>query len=157
MGTEPLHRVASTGLRFEISVLAQLLHSESAVCCQFSCPLPALLPSILDASHCLPRAVVVPVEWGPKTFLDWYCSTVQGLLDWFELNLGFTELLFIQIDLCVNVLQFSTVSYSFVECRQHTSSTYDRQIVDIYAFCPWANVYIYIYIYLGDLVWPNAL
>jgi len=31
-------------------------------------------------------------------FLDGYCSTVQGLLDWFEVDLGFTELLFIQID-----------------------------------------------------------
>ena len=29
------------------------------------------------------------------TFLDGYCSTVQGLLDWFEVQLGFTELLFI--------------------------------------------------------------
>jgi len=34
-------------------------------------------------------------------FLDGYCSTVQGLLDWVEVDLGFTELLFIQIDLCV--------------------------------------------------------
>jgi len=34
-------------------------------------------------------------------FVDGYCSTVQGLLDWFEVDLGFTELLFIQIDLCV--------------------------------------------------------
>ena len=34
-------------------------------------------------------------------FLDGYCSTVQDLLDWFEVDLGFTELLFIQIDLCV--------------------------------------------------------
>ena len=33
--------------------------------------------------------------------LDGYCSTVQGLLDWFEVDLGFTELSFIQIDLCV--------------------------------------------------------
>ena len=33
--------------------------------------------------------------------LDGYCSTVQGLLDWFEVDLGFTELLFIQINLCV--------------------------------------------------------
>jgi len=33
--------------------------------------------------------------------LDVYCSTVQGLLDWFEVDLRFTELLFIQIDLCV--------------------------------------------------------
>ena len=29
------------------------------------------------------------------TFLDGYCSTVQGLLDWFEVDLGYTELLFI--------------------------------------------------------------
>ena len=35
------------------------------------------------------------------TFVDGYCSTVQGLLDWFEVDLKFTELLFIQIDLCV--------------------------------------------------------
>ena len=34
-------------------------------------------------------------------FLDGYCSTVQGLLDWFEVDLGFTELKFIQIYLCV--------------------------------------------------------
>jgi len=33
--------------------------------------------------------------------LDGYCSTVQGLLDWFEVDLGLNELLFIQIDLCV--------------------------------------------------------
>jgi len=36
-----------------------------------------------------------------QTFLDGYSSTVQGLLDWFEVDLGFTELLFIQIHLCV--------------------------------------------------------
>jgi len=36
-----------------------------------------------------------------RPFLDGYCSTVQGLLDWIEIDLGFTELLFIQIDLCV--------------------------------------------------------
>ena len=34
-------------------------------------------------------------------FFDGYCSIVQGLLDWFEVDLGFTELSFIQIDLCV--------------------------------------------------------
>ena len=38
---------------------------------------------------------------GKDIFLDGYCSTVQGLLDWFEVDLGFTELLFIQIHLCV--------------------------------------------------------
>ena len=33
-----------------------------------------------------------------NTFVDRYCSTVQGVLDWFEVDLGFTELLVIQID-----------------------------------------------------------
>jgi len=36
------------------------------------------------------------------SFLDGYCSTLQGLLDWFEVDLRFTKLLFIQTDLCVN-------------------------------------------------------
>jgi len=28
--------------------------------------------------------------------LDGYCSTVQGVLDWFDVELGFAELLFMQ-------------------------------------------------------------
>jgi len=42
-------------------------------------------------------------ETDMPTFFDGYCSTVQGLLDWVEVDLGFTELSFIQIDLCVLV------------------------------------------------------
>jgi len=47
-------------------------------------------------------------------FVDGYSSTVQGLLDWFEVDLGFTELLFIQIDLCVKCVfvLYSPVSLS---------------------------------------------
>ena len=33
--------------------------------------------------------------------IDGYCSTLQELLDWVEVDLGFTKLSFIQIDLCV--------------------------------------------------------
>jgi len=40
-------------------------------------------------SHVLPRHIT--------TFLDGYCSTVQGLLDWFKVDLGFTELCFIHV------------------------------------------------------------
>ena len=36
-----------------------------------------------------------------RIFLDGYCSTAQGLLDWFEIDLGFTKFLFIQTDLCI--------------------------------------------------------
>jgi len=43
----------------------------------------------------------VPCSFYLAPSLDGYCSTLQGLLDWFEVDLGFTELLFIQIDLCV--------------------------------------------------------
>ena len=48
------------------------------------------------------------------TFLDGYCSIVQGLLDWFEVDLGFTDLSFIQIDLCVlcGFVLYSRVSLS---------------------------------------------
>ena len=48
----------------------------------------------LCVSVCVCMSVPVP-------FFDGYCSTVQGLLDWFEVDLGFTKLSFIQIDLCV--------------------------------------------------------
>jgi len=41
------------------------------------------------------------LDWFEVDFSDGYCSNVQGLLDWFEVDLGFTELLFIQIGLCV--------------------------------------------------------
>ena len=54
------------------------------------------------------------------TFLDGYCSTVQGLLDWFEVDLGFTELLFIQIDLCVMYYDCHVIMY----CAYDVYSTY---------------------------------
>ena len=33
-----------------------------------------------------------------NAFVDGYCSTVQGLLDWFEVGLGFTKLSFVTND-----------------------------------------------------------
>ena len=61
------------------------------------------------------------------TFLDGYCSTVQGLLDWFEVDLGFTELLFIQIHLCVMCVfvlaaHCNTLQHTATHCNtlQHT-------------------------------------
>jgi len=44
-----------------------------------------------------------------SSFFDGYCSTVQGLLDWFEVDLGFTELSSIQTHMVVQIhclLQF---------------------------------------------------
>jgi len=51
--------------------------------------------SLMSHFSCLSRVSCIYM------FLDGYCSTVQGLLDWFEVGLCFTELLFIQIGLCV--------------------------------------------------------
>ena len=49
-------------------------------------------------------------------FFDGYCSTVQGLLDWFKVDLGFTELSFIQLDLCV-LCVFADMLGSFVDAQ----------------------------------------
>jgi len=48
-------------------------------------------------------------------FFDGYCSTVQGLLDWFEVDLGFTELSFIQ-ELIVSTLCHHFVCIIMVWC-----------------------------------------
>jgi len=67
-------------------------------------------------------------------FFDGYCSTVQGLLDWFEVDLGFTELSFIQIDLCV-LCVFDT----------YHSHAYTRMYI----------MYIYIYTYMYAYIYVN--
>ena len=53
------------------------------------------------------------------TFLDGYCSTVQGLLDWFEVDLGFTELSFIPIDLCIRTEIFAATRQGSSECNSN--------------------------------------
>ena len=50
------------------------------------------------------------------SFFDGYCSTVQGLLDWFEVDLGFTELLFIQIR---QIWQIFHVAYVTASCHTY--------------------------------------
>jgi len=70
-----------------------------------------------------------------RTFLDGYCSTVQGLLDWFEVDLGFTMCIHTQcvcgrtrdvltpslwadctIITCCSALQDVTVCCSVLQC-----------------------------------------
>ena len=46
-----------------------------------------------DTHTTFPRNARVRITFPKFTFFDGYCSTVQGLLDWFEVDLGFTELL----------------------------------------------------------------
>jgi len=80
------------------------------------------------------------------SFLDGCCSTVQGLLDWFEVDLGFTELSFI-LHVCIcqprisrHILRSGSVapgtnlffSYSCMKntrmCMSHTYTKTDLEI-----------------------------
>jgi len=60
---------------------------------------------------------------GSAPLLDGYCSTVQGLLDWFEVDLGFTELLFIQQCLPLCLWQMSS--------RAHHATPESRCVVNM--------------------------
>ena len=83
-----------------------------------SCFLPNPLSLRPHSTSCLSNSHLI-------SSLDGYCSTVQGLLDWFEVDLGFTEHLFIQIDLCAtsslcNSHLISSLSYShFISSLKH--------------------------------------
>jgi len=50
-------------------------------------------------------------------FLDGYCSTVQGLLDWFEVDLGFPELFLFRL-ICVLSVFFADVCL-MTQCQHH--------------------------------------
>jgi len=73
-----------------------------------SCIMCVCMITCLDAycSTCLDGYCSTFLDGYCSTFLDGYCSTLQALLDWFEVDLGFTELFFIQIDLRVLSLIF---------------------------------------------------
>ena len=49
-------------------------------------------------SHCI--LLLAVTKLCTLAFLDGYCSTVQGLLDWFEVDLGFTKIFFSSL-ICV--------------------------------------------------------
>ena len=56
--------------------------------------------------------VFIPIAYVfTHIFLDGYCSTVQGLLDWFEVDVGVTKLLLIQTDLCVVCVGYGCVCH----------------------------------------------
>ena len=90
-----LFAVYCSALRY-VAVRCGVLQCAAVCCSALRCV--AVRCGVLQciAGHC--RFLLLTSSRG---FLDGYCSTVQGLLDWFEVDLGFTELLFIQIDLCV--------------------------------------------------------
>ena len=69
------------------------------------------------------------------SFLDGYCRTVLGLLDWFEVDLGFTELLFIQIDLCVIFLFSTPQSHSPLVLSSPLVLVVVQTILCIYLLC----------------------
>ena len=58
-------------------------------------PTTFMVAKLLAAAYLFCCYAVMRVEQAQEcwidTFFDGYCSTVQGLLDWFEVNLGFTR------------------------------------------------------------------
>ena len=75
------------------------------------------------------------------TFFDGYCSTVQGLLDWFEVDLGFTELSFIQIDLCVHRIR----SLDHNNVTRVYGSIFSYAYVSTFVFL-YASTFVYVYV-----------
>ena len=73
-------------------------HLSRDACCTrplISCPLAhRQVSASLLLSLSLPLTLSLVLSFLPHaaTFLDGYCSTVQDLLDWFEVDLGFTKL-----------------------------------------------------------------
>ena len=51
---------------------------------------------------------------------DGYCSTVQGLLDWFEVDLGFPELFLFRL-ICVLSVFVSMLSLFVDQFAEHTN------------------------------------
>ena len=49
-------------------------------------------------------------------FVDGYCSTVQGLFDWFEVDLGFPELVLFRL-ICILSVFFGYVGLCYVYLR----------------------------------------
>jgi len=68
-----------------------------------------LTPFVLMKSTNSTTKDLTPFVLVKHIFLHGYCSTVQGLLDWFEVDLGFTELLFLWNIFCYT---------SAVRCKQ---------------------------------------
>jgi len=56
--------------------------------CSASCIFRVL--SLMGILECFPASTDLEHIVKATTFVDGYCSTVQGLLDWFEVDLGFT-------------------------------------------------------------------
>jgi len=85
---------------------------------EIMCDLSHIWMTWLDVMYrwCIDRYELMWHDSSIHSFLDGYCSTVQGLLDWFEVDLGFTELLFIQIDFCVMCVFFLYSPVSLSSC-----------------------------------------
>jgi len=82
-----------------VAVCCRVLQGVAGCCCVLQC---AILCCSVSSSRAqldtftelpTPTFAVYPVH-ELAAFLDGYCSTVQGMLDWFEVDLGFIEHLF---------------------------------------------------------------
>ena len=73
---------------------------------------------IFRSLNCSPRLSKTRSD---TTFFDEYCSTVQGLLDWFEVDLGFTKLRLFRWILCTVCYLVSFALHSLSSCPFWTS------------------------------------
>ena len=81
------------------------------------------------------------------TFLDGFCSTVQDLLEWFEVDWGCTELLFIQIDVCM--CEVSCVTWLTSHFTYATWLMSDSWLMSHVTY----KSVTYIYVYIHESTW----
>ena len=76
-------------------------------------------------------------------FLDGYCSTIQGVLDWFEVDLGFPELVLFRLirvfcvflffySLCHSILPFNTWPSFLLPLSISADLIFSVNFVDVY-------------------------
>ena len=83
------------------------------------------------------------------SYLDGYCSTVQGLLDWFEVDLGFTELLFIYVYVLLPEEEYRELSpLIYVHLYTYISTIYSCICTITGRGIPRAYIHIYIVTYI---------
>ena len=139
--------VSATWLDLQHDWVSESCCTCAALCCQ----LPTWLAHFAHVQHSFLRHDWMTgshVQHDSLTFLDGYCSTVQGLIDWFEVDLGFTELLFIQIDLC-------NMTWSHVQHDSLTRAIWLIQCNSLTHYLIWAD-YQEIYQFEYSVEFPDG-
>jgi len=93
-------------------------------------------------------------------FLGGYCSTVQGLLDWYEVDLGFTELSFIRMSYS-HIFKHRTSSVLLI-CGCILCSWMYSEFVDVFCvrgciLCSWMySVFVDVFCVRGCILFCSS-